>query len=80
MRKLLVSSFVSLDGVIESPMIWGSRFFNDECREYAHRKLDEVEFFLLGRRAYEAWSRRGSPLRETNSSGNEVVTLTYRPH
>jgi dihydrofolate reductase len=54
-RKLLVSSFVSLDGVVESPMTWGSRFFDDECREYAHRKLDDVEFFLLGRKAYEAF-------------------------
>lgn len=55
MRKLLVSSFVSLDGVVESPMTWGSRFFDDECREYALRKLDDVEFFLLGRKAYEAF-------------------------
>ncbi|HEY2528992.1 MAG TPA: hypothetical protein VGJ20_13775 [Xanthobacteraceae bacterium] len=31
-----------------------SRFFDDECREYAHRKLDDVEFFLLGRKTYEA--------------------------
>jgi len=49
MRKLLVSSFVSLDGVVESPMTWAHRFFNDECTEYALRKLDDVEFFLLGR-------------------------------
>ena len=55
MRKLLVSSFVSLDGVVEAPMTWASRFFDDECREYAHRKLDDVEFFLLGRKAYEAF-------------------------
>jgi dihydrofolate reductase len=55
MRKLLVSSFVSLDGVVESPMTWASRFFDDECRAYAHRKLDDVEFFLLGRKAYESF-------------------------
>jgi len=54
MGKLMVSSFVSLDGVIEAPMTWGGRFFDDECREYALRKLDDVEYFLLGRKAYEA--------------------------
>jgi dihydrofolate reductase len=53
MRKLLVGSFVSLDGVVESPMNWASRFFDNECTEYALRKLDDVEFFLLGRKAYE---------------------------
>ena len=59
MRKLVVSSFVSLDGVVESPMTWGARFFDDECREYAHRKLDNVEFFLFGRVAYETFVPRG---------------------
>lgn len=49
MRKLIVSSFVSLDGVIESPLTWASRYFDDECRQYALRKLDNVEYFLLGR-------------------------------
>ena len=37
-----------------SVMTWASRFFDDECREYALRKLDDVEYFLLGRKAYEA--------------------------
>ena len=53
MRKLLVSSLVSLDGVVESPMTWASRFFDNECTEYALHKLDDVEFFLLGRKAYQ---------------------------
>ena len=55
MRKMLVGSFVSLDGVVESPMAWASRFFDEECKEYALRKLDDVEFFLLGRKAYETF-------------------------
>jgi dihydrofolate reductase len=68
MRKLLVSSFVSLDGVVESPMTWASRFFDDECRDYAYRKLEEVEFFLLGRKAYEAFAPAW-----TGVSGNAYI-------
>jgi len=30
-RKLMVSSFISLDGVVESPMTWASLFFDEEC-------------------------------------------------
>jgi dihydrofolate reductase len=56
MRKLLVGSFVSLDGVVESPMTWASPYFDDESREHALRKLDDVEFFLLGRVAYETFA------------------------
>jgi dihydrofolate reductase len=58
MRKLIVSSFVSLDGVIESPMTWTSPFFDDESKEYAYKQLADVEFFLLGRATYDAFSAR----------------------
>jgi len=58
MRKLSVSSFVSLDGVIESPMTWTSPFFDDESKEYAYNQLADVEFFLLGRVTYDAFSAR----------------------
>lgn len=58
MRKLVVSSFVSLDGVIESPMSWAGKYFDDECKQYAYRKLTEVDLFLLGRVTYEMFSAR----------------------
>jgi dihydrofolate reductase len=56
MRKLMVSSFVSLDGVIEAPMKWIGPYFGDECKEYAYQKLTDVELFLLGRVTYEMFS------------------------
>jgi dihydrofolate reductase len=63
MRKLIVSSFVSLDGVIESPMTWTSPFFDDESKEYAYQQLADVEFFLLGRVTYDAFSARWPQIR-----------------
>jgi hypothetical protein len=42
MRRLIVSSFVSLDGVIESPMTWTSPFFDDESKEHAYKQLAAV--------------------------------------
>src|SRR5262245_66534130 len=61
MRKLIVSSFISLDGVIESPMTWISPFFDDESKEYAHKQLVDVEVFLLGRVTYDVFSARWPP-------------------
>src|SRR5262245_5183321 len=63
MRKLIVSSFISLDGVIESPMTWTLPFFDDESKEYAYKQLADVEFFLLGRVTYEAFSERWPQIR-----------------
>jgi dihydrofolate reductase len=56
MRKLIVSSFVSLDGVIEAPWTWTGTYFDDESQEYAYNKLANVEFFLLGRHTYDTFS------------------------
>ena len=67
MRKLLVSSFVSLDGVVESPMTWASRFFDDECTEYALRKLDDVEFSFSAASPTKPLLPPGLPSRETHT-------------
>ncbi|WP_245296581.1 dihydrofolate reductase family protein [Rhizobium bangladeshense] len=58
MRKLIVGSFVSLDGVVESPMAWASRFFTDEAVEDAYQKAGEADYFLLGRKTYEMFAAR----------------------
>ena len=60
MRKLMVASFVSLDGVVEAPMTWAGSYFDDECKEYASEKLRDVDPFLLGRITYEMFSVRWS--------------------
>jgi dihydrofolate reductase len=62
-RKLIVSSFVSLDGVIESPMTWTSPFFDDESKEYAYKQLADVDLFLLGRVTYDIFSARWPQIR-----------------
>jgi hypothetical protein len=46
MRKLIVSSFVSLDGVTESPMTWTSPFFDDESKGYAYTQLADLLAFV----------------------------------
>src|SRR2546423_885425 len=53
MRKLIVGSFVSLDGVVERPMEWATPFFTDDAVEDAYLKAGEAEYFLLGRKTYE---------------------------
>jgi hypothetical protein len=56
MRKLMVASFVSLDGAVEAPMTWTGSYFDDGCKEYASEKLRDVDLFLLGRITYGMFS------------------------
>jgi dihydrofolate reductase len=62
MRKLVESTFVTLDGVIESPQNWSPPYWNDEHADYAAKLLFAADALLLGRRTYEgfaeAWPQR----------------------
>ena len=69
MRELIVTEFITLDGVIEAPggepthphTGWTIDFFTDEQLQY---KLDEVltaEALLLGRKTYEGFAEAWPP-------------------
>ena len=51
MRKLIESTLVSLDGVIESPEEWA--IFDDEATQRSMQELDHYDAFVLGRVTYE---------------------------
>lgn len=66
MRKLVESTFVTLDGVISSPEVWGQPFWDDEHAAYAQKLMAPADALLLGRVTYEgfaqAWPQRsGDP-------------------
>jgi dihydrofolate reductase len=61
MRKLIESTLVSLDGVIESPERWA--IFDDEATQLSMQELDNYDAFVMGRVTYERfrenWSASG---------------------
>jgi dihydrofolate reductase len=66
MRKLLESTFVSLDGVISNPQHYSPPYWDDEHSAYSMSLMEGVDAQVLGRVTYEgfaeAWSQRsGDP-------------------
>ena len=61
MRKLVESTFVTLDGVISDPASWGHPYWDDEFAAYASLLFD-ADSLLLVRATYEgfatAWPKR----------------------
>ena len=53
MRKIIESTLVSLDGVIEDPHIWATEYFDNEAERHALELLSTSEAMLMGRRTYE---------------------------
>jgi dihydrofolate reductase len=63
MRKLIESTLVSLDGVIESPEQWA--IFDEEATQRSMQELDNYDAFVMGRVTYERfrenWGAGGNP-------------------
>jgi dihydrofolate reductase len=65
MRKLVETTFITLDGVISNPQEWGPPYWDDQHHGFAHDLLFGADALLLGRVTYEgfaeAWSARSGP-------------------
>jgi dihydrofolate reductase len=66
MRKLIESTLVSLDGVIESPDRWSP--FDAEAAELAMQDLANYDAFVMGRVTYERFRANWAPI-----SGNPYI-------
>lgn len=84
MRKLVESTFVSLDGRISNPQEWSPPYWDDEHAAYATKLLFAADALLLGRATYEgfveAWpSRTGDPYSDRiNAMPKYVASRTLR--
>ncbi|HEX2905556.1 MAG TPA: dihydrofolate reductase family protein [Phototrophicaceae bacterium] len=62
MRKLIVSTMVTLNGVMENPHLWSFDYMNEEIMKYAYDQLFASDALIMGRQTYEgfaeAWSAR----------------------
>jgi dihydrofolate reductase len=89
MRSLIVTEFVSLDGVMEAPggepgyahSGWVSDFFTPELGAYKQDEQLGADVLLLGRRTYEsfhgAWPQReGAMAEKINTMRKLVVSST----
>ena len=81
MRRVIVSTYVTLDGVMEAPEKWSLKFWNDEHAKYAHDQLFASDALLMGRVVYEgfadSWpSRRNEFADRMNSLPKYVVSTT----
>lgn len=56
MRKLVVTEFMSLDGVIEAPM-WTFKYWNDEIAGFKGEETSSSDALLLGRVTYEGFAQ-----------------------
>jgi dihydrofolate reductase len=63
MRRIVNSTYVTLDGVLSDPEQWSLDYFDAEAGAFALDQLRRSDALLMGRETYEsfagAWSQRG---------------------
>jgi dihydrofolate reductase len=78
MRKIINSTYVSLDGVIEKPQNWTAAYFRDEAAAYARELLFSCGALLMGRRTFHGFSQSWPAMEE--AAGDFGVRMNTLPH
>jgi dihydrofolate reductase len=92
MRKLIVSTLVSLDGVVQDPGGfgetaqggWANPYFSEDAAKESYESLTNSDYFLCGRVTYEllskAWGRikSGPYLERMNAIPKLVASRTLK--
>jgi dihydrofolate reductase len=78
MRTLIVTEFISLDGVIGEPQNWSFPYWGDDINEFKLAELFASDTMLLGRVTYEGFAsswpdRKGDPFSDYINSMEKVV-------
>ncbi|MEV8376581.1 dihydrofolate reductase family protein [Kribbella sp. NPDC056861] len=81
MRKIIESTFVTLNGSISDPQNWSGPFWDEEHFGYSGKLMENTEALLLGRATYEgfadAWSQRDGEMADTfNAMPKYVASRT----
>jgi len=73
MRKIIVTQFITLDGVIENPHFWSFPYFTDEIKKFKNEELLASDTQLLGRVTYDAFAEHWPT--QTDEYGNRLNSL-----
>jgi dihydrofolate reductase len=75
MRKVIVSEYVTLDGVMEEPGTWSFPFWNDEASQFKFEELKASDGLLLGRVTYQGFAKAWPTMKDTGEYGERMNSL-----
>jgi dihydrofolate reductase len=68
MRRIIASTYITLDGVIENPA-WTAPYFDADAVEFAGAQMRAADALLMGRKTYEGFAAAWPRMEETPESG-----------
>lgn len=74
MKKIIVSLYISLDGVTEEPA-WTAPYFNDQVGEFQNDLLFASEALLLGRKTYQGMAAAWPAMKDEDGFADRMNSL-----
>ncbi|GAA2029278.1 dihydrofolate reductase family protein [Polymorphospora rubra] len=68
MRKIIASTYITLDGVIENPA-WTMPYFDDDAGAFADSLQKGADALLMGRATYEGFAEAWPKMAEADGAG-----------
>ncbi|MEC5425096.1 dihydrofolate reductase family protein [Virgibacillus sp. C22-A2] len=75
MRKVIATTFVTLDGVMESPDKWSFQFWSDEEERYKRDELFASDALLLGRVTYQGFAAAWPSMTDEDGFADRMNSL-----
>lgn len=75
MRKVVVTEYMTLNGIFEEPGQWSFDFWSEETAKYKSDELFASEIQLLGRVTYEGFARAWPTITDAGDFGVKMNTM-----
>jgi len=75
MRKIIVTEYLTLDGIMEEPGVWSFKFWSDEAAQFKYEELFASGAMLLGRLTYEGFAKAWPTMQGTGDFGERMNSM-----
>jgi dihydrofolate reductase len=75
MRKLVVTEYLTADGIFEEPGQWSFDYWSDEAMRYKYDELFDSDLQLLGRITYEGFAKAWPTMPDTGEFGEKMNSM-----
>src|SRR5579863_313754 len=72
MRKVIVTEYITVDGVFEEPGMWSFQFWGEESAKYKYDELFAADALLLGRLTYEGFAKAWPTMKDAGEFGDRM--------
>ncbi len=75
MRRVINSTYLSVDGVVQHPERWTFDYRSEDAARYAHDLLFSVDTLIMGRRTYEIFAESWPKASDDTGMADRINTL-----